>query len=423
MDLAIGYRSPVELLKFLHSSGLGFRQAHLAHLFGGDENWSLTVLGLMLDDGIAVDEQSIASAASYGWLKMLKLLLDRTNLDAKPDKGQILYKALQSVWGHADAAELLIRRGAPVNDPSRESGSVPMLHAAEYGHTKTVEVLLAHGADVTGTSNNPLTLAAERGHLEVVKLLLLCKQIPQKARAAAMSAAVDSGHDDIVRAILQAGLDPEEPLPAGGTALWYAVSEGQLNCAQVLVAAGAKKDMHIVAGLGDLPALKEMIGKDASAGAEPDRYGRQPIHWAAKNGQLAAVQWLLAKGASINAADMYGGTPLSYAIGDDHLRLAKWLIEHGADVNASGANRRMPLHTAASRGWVPIARLLLDKGAKINAQDEDGKTPLHLAASRAVAVEQWDKKDDMCRLLISRGAAKSIKDKQRRPPGPNWPQP
>ncbi|MDR1330873.1 MAG: ankyrin repeat domain-containing protein, partial [Tannerella sp.] len=55
---------------------------------------------------------------------------------------------------------------------------------------------------------------------------------------------------------------------------------------------------------------------------------------AAKNGDVAPLQQLLAKGANANAKDEYGKTALIRAAGKGHTETVKRLLAEGADVNA-----------------------------------------------------------------------------------------
>jgi cytohesin len=118
-----------------------------------------------------------------------------------------------------------------------------------------------------------------------------------------------------------------------------------------------------------------------------------PIHDAARNGDLAGVQAELDKGADVNAKDTfffmdsgdgfiipyYERTPLHEAAMEGHREIVELLIAKGADVNVKSADGTTPLHFAARHNG--IAELLIDKGADVNAKGWKGLTPLHEAAS------------------------------------------
>ena len=69
-----------------------------------------------------------------------------------------------------------------------------------------------------------------------------------------------------------------------------------------------------------------------------------PIHDAAKNGDLAGVQAELDKGVDVNAKREGGSTPLHGAAEGGHGETVKLLIAAGADLNAKTYDRSHPRH-------------------------------------------------------------------------------
>jgi len=82
----------------------------------------------------------------------------------------------------------------------------------------------------------------------------------------------------------------------------------------------------------------------------------------------------------INITDKDGDTLLHFAVREGKKEVVEWLISKGADVNARGIMGFMPLHLAATLNHRDIMDLLIKKGADINAEDNNGKTPLYYAA-------------------------------------------
>jgi ankyrin repeat protein len=91
-----------------------------------------------------------------------------------PDGFQPL--GLACYFGHYEAAEYLIKAGAVVNSPSRNSlGATPLLSAAATGQAKIVLLLLKHNANPNSRENNgytPLHAAAQNGDAQVIRSLL-----------------------------------------------------------------------------------------------------------------------------------------------------------------------------------------------------------------------------------------------------------
>lgn len=86
---------------------------------------------------------------------------------------------------------------------------------------------------------------------------------------------------------------------------------------------------------------------------------------AARQGDAATVQALLAKGVDVNTKFRYGATALSYACDRGHVEVVKVLLEHGADVNVKDTfYNATPLSWAAFKGHIEVIRLLLSKGAE-----------------------------------------------------------
>lgn len=83
---------------------------------------------------------------------------------------------LAAFFGHAEAAELLLDRGAATNVVSRNQLQVMPLHSAAAGsHVGVARLLVAAGADVNATQRHgytPLHAAAQNGDRELVELLL-----------------------------------------------------------------------------------------------------------------------------------------------------------------------------------------------------------------------------------------------------------
>jgi cytohesin len=111
-----------------------------------------------------------------------------------------------------------------------------------------------------------------------------------------------------------------------------------------------------------------------------------PIHVAARVGDLAGVQAELDKGVDVNVKDRFGFTPLREAAWYGHKEIAELLLDKGTDVNAKGGPvGRTPLHEAALRGHKEIAELLIANGADVNAKDNYGATPLDWAIDDEIA--------------------------------------
>jgi len=110
---------------------------------------------------------------------------------------------------------------------------------------------------------------------------------------------------------------------------------------------------------------KESIAK--AGGSDKDAQ----LIYAAKGGNLSAVQTLLADGADINAKDtIYGTTVLMWAAAKGHSEVVELLLEKGTEVNAALNDGRTALWQASWKGRTEIVKLLLTAGADVDAKGE-----------------------------------------------------
>lgn len=70
-----------------------------------------------------------------------------------------------------------------------------------------------------------------------------------------------------------------------------------------------------------------------------------------------------------------GGACLHYAVLGDQSGALQYLITRGAVVNARSERGVTPLHLACSRGLLDCATVLIDHGASMNEKDNFGNTP------------------------------------------------
>ena len=101
---------------------------------------------------------------------------------------------------------------------------------------------------------------------------------------------------------------------------------------------------------------------------------------AAAAGDIEAVKQQLIKGTDPNTRDReLGATPLTWATLFNHVEVAEFLIQKGADVNAKNRTGGTSLHGAVFLGHADVAALLIKKGADVNARNAKGETPLDVS--------------------------------------------
>ncbi|MCU0849318.1 MAG: ankyrin repeat domain-containing protein [Spirochaetes bacterium] len=127
---------------------------------------------------------------------------------------------------------------------------------------------------------------------------------------------------------------------------------------------------------------------------------KTPLHWAARVGDIDALNLLIDEGAAIDARDDEGHTPLRDAVEMGRTEIVKRLLSLKADPNARGEDSRTPLfETTTNRDCIAA---LVEAGADPNVNDGYG-TPLHLAARMGAF--------DVAMELLARGADPNAKRK------------
>ena len=116
------------------------------------------------------------------------------------------------------------------------------------------------------------------------------------------------------------------------------------------------------------------------------------------------AQYLIDKGANVNANDIWGGTPLQSAADTNHLEIAALLLHRGAHVNAKDVSGSTALSGASAYGHAEMIRLLARSGARIDGQNNQGTSALMEAARH--------NHRDCVRVLLAFRANRHLKDKE-----------
>ncbi|KAG8457370.1 hypothetical protein KFE25_005051 [Diacronema lutheri] len=140
---------------------------------------------------------------------------------------------------------------------------------------------------------------------------------------------------------------------------------------------------------GDVAKLARLLGNkrlDAlhSDGTAEGGTGYTPLHYAARAGQLACVELLLARGANANALTASGGaTPLHRAAHQGHAAVVDALLGARADPSIVDSDGSTALHKAAEEGRAEAFDALLRAMPTLaGARDKRGRTPAEAAHAK-----------------------------------------
>ncbi|MEJ0035023.1 MAG: ankyrin repeat domain-containing protein [Gammaproteobacteria bacterium] len=390
----------------------------------------------------------------------------------------------------ADLVDRLIAAGAVVNTKN-DYGATPLSEAAVVGNVQVIRKLLSAGADVESPNadgQTALMVIARTSNVEAAKLLIgkraNVNAVEQWRGQTPLMWAVAENQPAMVKVLIEHGAKVDsrssvntwdrqvtsEPRmqsrPSGGfTPLLYAARKGCLQCAEILLKAGADKDLTdpdnvsplLLATLNfnfDIAAL--LVRKGANVN-KWDMWGRAPLYAAVdmntlptggradrpsldKTTGIGLIKILLDAGANPNlqlklfppyrslrddrGADTLltvGTTPLLRASKAGDIEAMKLLIAHGANVDLPTANGITPLMAASGNGSVNLdtrgrykseaqaieaVELLVKSGANVNAHDRNGQTALHGAATWG-----WN---DLVKSLAANNVDLTAKDAQGR---------
>ncbi|XP_070608075.1 nuclear factor NF-kappa-B p100 subunit isoform X2 [Erythrolamprus reginae] len=191
------------------------------------------------------------------------------------------------------------------------------------------------------------------------------------------------------------------------TPLHLAVITHQPRVAAFLLQAGADPTVvdrygnsvvHLAVHLDDEEMLKTLLyhlGPQTLPLLEmPNYLGFFPVHLAVKCAKSAPLEWLVEKGANVDAAERQSGrTPLHLAVEMDHLNMAACLIKKlGADVNAQTSAGNTPLHLAAGLGSPILTKMLICAGADVLCENDEPilDPPSQPNSDIELDEEEWD---------------------------------
>lgn len=119
-----------------------------------------------------------------------------------------------------------------------------------------------------------------------------------------------------------------------------------------------------------------------------DDNGYSPLFYAAENGHMEIVKYLIELGVSIDAAGYATQkTPLGIAVYNGHIEIVKYLVEKGANIDKKdhlgntilSKSLLLPVECKDKKKKIEILKYLIEKGADIKERNESGETLIHIA--------------------------------------------
>jgi ankyrin repeat protein len=303
----------------------------------------------------------------------------------------LLYAARE---GYTEAAKALLEGGANVNEVSGGEKMSPLVEAVINGHLDLAKYFLDHGADPN--------LATEAG-LTALYATIDVQWAPKAWFPQPSTDQEHVGHLELMKALIEKGANVNAQIgeklwfraftndytwvdTAGATAFWRAAQSSDLPAMKLLVEHGAdptivnksgETPLLAAAGIGwawnwsvraPLPAAEAVKfcvehGNDVNAA---DTRGYTALHGAAYLGDNDMVNFLVSKGAKVEAKSKAGDTPADMANGPTRFGQPKpetlALLEKLGSPNSH--NCRSDQCVVAAKASVYSDRELLDPVAK-----------------------------------------------------------
>lgn len=242
--------------------------------------------------------------------------------------------------GCVECVRVLLDAGANVHVRDRDAFS-PVSVAAMHGHRPVLELLVARGASV---DDPRLLFQGIASDLGLLRFFLAHGTDPNRAvppgphqkPIAPLTVAVRHRNAGAVKILLEAGASAEVRDPLNGWPLLrIARREGMTEIEAMLRGAGAKDD----------GAVEENLLAAVQAG------------------DAAAARAALQAGANANGTNPYGEPLLIAAVEKGNVEVVRALLDHGANVNARTGYDSSALWLARTRRHEEVAALLLARGA------------------------------------------------------------
>ncbi|KAF4632226.1 hypothetical protein G7Y89_g5909 [Cudoniella acicularis] len=141
--------------------------------------------------------------------------------------------------------------------------------------------------------------------------------------------------------------------------------------------------LHLASRWGDDKLVELLLGEDTVVVSIPDKIGRTPLIWAARNRNGKFMYLLLGrKDVQPNLTDNIGRTALIWAFENEEVDMIRMLLgRDDVNVNMRDSNGCTLLSRASKNGKTDITRMLLERDdIQPDLQDNSGRTPLSWAS-------------------------------------------
>jgi ankyrin repeat protein len=284
-----------------------------------------------------------------------------------------------------------------------KEGLTPLHRAAGEGDIAKLRELLPHESPLTLDQKMGVSVlhkAVYSGNAEAVRLVLVYGgsaivnlQSPSNGNTPLHDSIYFKGKDwSVLKMLLKYGANVRVKNLAGITPMAAAASLFSDKEPLELMSEAEKKfyplshsELMVAVKKNDLANVKRLVSmhKEIKLSSR-DENGFTPLIWAAREGFLEMVEYLISEGAEPNQLDEWMQANAGHkAAFWGRADVMKVLIKNGLAIDSRGGyNGYTALHDAIVRGHSETAKVLLDAGANCFVEGHDRKTPYSIAIQK-----------------------------------------
>jgi ankyrin repeat protein len=249
-----------------------------------------------------------------GYLPIIKSLVDKNIINIHDDNERALRSA--ACFGHLVIIKYLVNSGADIH----AFDDAALSNSAVCGHLNVVKYLIKHGANIHTKNDETFRHTALYGHLDIVKYLIKNGANIHANGDYALRLAAINGHLNVVKYLIEGPEDAK-----GDKRPWDEGCKPLVPWHPANIHANNDEALRYAAANGHLDVVKYLVEKGAYIHAIYDA----TLRVSAENGHLDIVKYLIENGANIHAGNDYA---LRFAVYNGHLDVVKCLIENGANL-------------------------------------------------------------------------------------------
>jgi len=365
-------------------------------------------------------------ACKGGHLDIIRYLVELGAEVNLPDNGGLTAIHYAVMSGNADLVDYLLDHGSDPNKRTKKN-ETPLHFAAKYSTLDEVRFLVEHGASIKAINwtlvenlkeqrrrQDKLYYDSDEAHLSALKKALGLKT-PE-------SLGDSDEEEDLGEPPKYEVIDEDDEDDDGGER--YAEADASARAGENGASAASTVEVEIIQDLdripfdllprdvndaatnegltalhyaaqnGDIDIIRYLVEHGADISAQDYEQSRSVIHFAAQNGNIECIKYLTEHGADLLDKDANGATAFHYAVMSDNLEAVKYFVLKKLDYTAKDNRGWSAMHYAAIGGSIEVVKYLLAKELNINELNERKRTPLFFAREYP----------ELRKFMISKGA-------------------